>query len=134
MKLTEDECVLLLKDYLEKDGWIIGNKFCLGSTKGIDIEATKKSKTILVEVKGARASDTAKTKKRENFDSGQIKTHFGKAIVKMLELKYQNPTAMLAIANPDDEDIKRAIANYVPFLKSLGIKHFWISKNQIIEE
>ena len=50
MKLTEDETVLLLKSYLEKKGWEIGDKFCLGSKHGIDIEACKVGKTLLIEV------------------------------------------------------------------------------------
>jgi len=134
MKLTEVETVLLLKDYLEESGWEIGDKFCLGSKHGIDIEACKGNKILLVEIKGARAGDDAPTKKREHFDSGQIKTHFGKALVKMLEEKAKNPEAGLAIAHPDDVDIRRAIGAVTPFLKSLGIKHFWVSRDDVIEE
>ena len=74
------------------------------------------------------------TKKREHFDSGQIKTHFGKALVKMLHEKSLNPKAKLAIAHPDDDDIKKAIGHIIPFLKSLGITHFWVSQNQVIEK
>lgn len=134
MKLTEDETVNLLKDHLENTGWHIGDKFCLGQKHGIDIEACKGKDILLVEVKGARASDTAPTKKREHFDSGQIKTHFGKALVKMLHEKSLNPKAKLAIAHPDDNDIKKAIGHIIPFLKNVGIIHFWVSQNQVTED
>lgn len=134
MKLTEDETVNLLKDHLENTGWHIGDKFCLGQKHGIDIEASKGKVIMLIEVKGARASDTAPTKKREYFDSGQIKTHFGKALVKMLHEKSLNPKAKLAIAHPDDDDIKKAIGHIIPFLKNLEIIHFWVSQKQVTED
>jgi hypothetical protein len=66
--------------------------------------------------------------------SRQIKTHFGKALVKMLEEKARNPDASLGIAHPDDADIKWAIGGVTPLLKTLGIKHFWVSQHQVIEE
>lgn len=134
MKLTEDETVLLLKKHLESLGWFIGDNFCLGQKQGIDIQATKGKDILFVEVKGARASDTAKTKKREYFDSGQIKTHFGKALVKTLNEKSLHPNAKLAIAHPDDIDIRKAIEHLIPFLSSLQIKHYWVSKNKISED
>jgi hypothetical protein len=134
MKLTEDEVVCLLKDHLEKSGWNIGYKFCLGQKHGIDIEACKDGNILMIEVKGAKASNSSPTKKREYFDSGQIKTHFGKALVKVLHDKYSNPNSTFAIAHPDDADVKRAIGHIIPFLKSLGIKHYWVSRTSIIEE
>ena len=98
------------------------------------IEASKEKTILLIEVKGARASDNAPTKKREHFDSGQIKTHFGKALVKILHEKSLNPIAKFAIAHPDDADIKKAIGHIIPFLKDLGIIHFWVSQNQVTED
>jgi len=87
-----------------------------------------------VRCKGARAGDGAPTKKREHFDSDQIKTHFGKAIVKMLEEKAKNSKVGLAIAHPDDGDIKKAIGNMIPFLQNFGIKYYWVSADNVIEE
>lgn len=88
-----------------------------------------------MEAKGAKASNISPTKRREYFNSGQIKTHFGKAIVKVLEEKLLNPKAILAIAHPDDSSIRKSIGHIIPFLKTLGIKHFWISSDgTVIEE
>jgi hypothetical protein len=134
MKLTEDEVVKILKKHLEDQGWEIGDRFCLGQKHGIDLEASRNGETLMVEVKGARASDTSPTKKRESFDNGQIKTHFGKALVKVLNDKYHHPHSMFAIAHPDDEDIRKAIGHIIPFLKKLNIKHFWVSYKNIIED
>lgn len=133
-KLTEDETVTILAEYLKQSGWII-ESFCLGQTHGNDIVASKSNTTLIVEAKGAKAGDNSPTKKREYFDSGQIKTHFGKALVKVLDEKYLNPKSKYAIAHPDDKDIRRIIGHLTPFLKFLDIKHFWVSADgTVIEE
>ena len=38
------------------------------------------------------------------------------------------------IVSTDDEDIKKAIGHIIPFLKNLGIIHFWVSQNQVTED
>jgi hypothetical protein len=134
MKQTEDEIIKSLTYYLIQNGWTI-ESYALGAKRGNDIEASKDNTILIIEAKGAKASDDAPTKKREKFDSGQIKTHFGKAIVKILDEKYLNPKAKFGIAHPDDTDIKRSIGHLTPFLKTMGIKHFWVSSNgTVIEE
>ena len=134
IKLTEDEIITFLISHLKKNEWTI-DSYCLGQNHGNDMVASKSNTKLIVEAKGARAGDNSPTKKREYFDSGQIKTHFGKAIVKVLEEKYLNPKYKHAIAHPDDSDIRKSIGHLIPFLKTLGIKHFWISSNgNVIEE
>ena len=125
-KLTEDEIIKILSAHLKQRGWII-DSICLGQQHGNDIVASKTNTTLIVEVKGARASDNSPTKKRDQFNCEQIKTHFGKAIVKILEVKYQYPNNKFAIAHPDDKDIRKTIGHLTPFIKTLGIKHFWVS-------
>ena len=133
-KLTEDETVKILADYLGKCGWTI-KSLCFGQARGNDIVASKSNAMLIVEVKGARASDNSPTKKRKHFDAGQIKTHFGAALVKILQEKHLNPKNKLAIAHPDDEDIRRTIGHLIPFLSILNIKHYWVSDDgTVIEE
>ncbi len=129
MKLTEDEVILSLIEYLQDEGWEI-DSYCLGQQQGIDIVAFKENTKLIIEAKGAKASDNSPTKKREKFSKGQIKNHFGKAIVKILEEKHNNPNAEFAIAHPDDEDIKKALTNLLPFLKLLSIKHYWVKSDK----
>lgn len=133
VKLTEDETITILADYLKKSGWTI-DSFCLGQKHGKDIVASKGTTTLVVEAKGARAGDNSPTKRREHFNSGQIKTHFGKALVKVPDEKYLNPKNKFAIAHPDDNDIRRTIGHLTPFLKTLGIKHFWVSADGTVIE
>ncbi|MCU7619006.1 hypothetical protein NZ698_17650 [Chryseobacterium sp. PBS4-4] len=133
LKLTENETILLLIEHLKHKGWII-ESYCLGQTRGCDIVAIKHDEKFCIEVKGARADDNSPTKRREYFNSGQIKTHFGKAIVKILSDKHLNPNSKFAIAHPNDDDIIRSIGNLTPYLRNLEIKHFWVSQTEIIEE
>ncbi|EAR16640.1 hypothetical protein [Robiginitalea biformata] len=133
-KLTEDRVIELLMPYLKSRDWKI-ESYCLGQKRGIDIVALKNGKKLVVETKGAKANDNSPTKKRKYFDSGQIKDHFGKAIVKSLETKNNFPESVVAIAQPLDEDIKRAIGGIIPNLNDIGIVHFWVKSNgEIIVE
>jgi hypothetical protein len=127
-KLTEDETVELLMKFLQSDGYEILD-YCKGHKRGIDITAEKDSKKLLIEVKGARANHDSKIKKRPYFNSGQIKDHFGKAIIKSLEVKTDYPRSTIAIAHPNDEMIKKYIKKSVKHLKDLEIIHFWVSKD-----
>jgi len=131
MKLTEDETILILIDHLKENDWKI-ESYCLGQQKGNDIVAKKDKETLIIEAKGAKASDNSPTKKREKFSSGQIKTHFGKALVKILDEKYLNPNAQFAIAQPDDNDIRKSVGHIIPFLKQLEINHYWVSSDSKI--
>jgi hypothetical protein len=133
MKQTENEIIEHLLIHLKKEGWTI-DSYCLGQTRGNDIEASMDNRKLIVEAKGAKASSESPTKKRDFFDSGQIKTHFGKAIVKILDEKHLDPTAEFAIAHPNDKDIRKVIGHLLPFLKALGIRHFWVSSDGTIVE
>jgi hypothetical protein len=126
-KLTEDEVILILSEQLKNDGWQIINQ-CFGQSKGNDIEAVKDGKTLIVEAKGAKSNYYSPTKKRDFFDSGQIKSHFGRALVKIMSDIEKNPDNLYAIAHPDDELIKKTIEKIIPQLEKLNIKHYWIKK------
>ncbi len=126
IKMTENEVIELLMKHLVKNGWQI-ESYCFGQTKGCDIIASKNSIELYIEAKGAKAADNAPTKRRKHFDSGQIKTHFGKAIVKILDMKSLYPAAQFAIAHPDDVSVRKAIGHLVPFLSGLEIAHYWVS-------
>lgn len=133
MKQTEDEVIQHLINYLEHNGWEIKG-CCFGRQRGIDIEASQNGSTLIVEAKGARASDSAPHKRREFFDGRQIKTHFGKAIVQILEKQNEFRDAQFAIAHPDDPDIRKAIGQLIPTLRKINIKHFWVTNDGRVTE
>ena len=129
-KLTEDETIKLLMEYLISELWTI-ESYCLGQQRGYDIVATRSDQRLYVEAKGAKASDASPTKKLKYFDSGQIKDHFGKAIVKSFETRIKHPNALVAIAHPDDKEIRKTIGNTLNLLKNVGIIHFWVGRETI---
>jgi len=126
--LTENATIDFLVSYLEVNGWeIIDKKY--GNSHGYDIEAIRYDETLIVEVKGAMANEGSKIKKRPFFDSGQIKTHLGKAIVKVLEVRNERPEAIIAIAHPYTPSIVKIVTPLLPYLVVLGIEHFWVKEN-----
>ena len=127
-KLTEDKTIEILMKYLESENWEIVSS-CLGQKRGYDIVAQNQNEKLIIEAKGAKANDNSPTKKRKYFDSGQIKDHFGKAIVKSLETQNDFPNAKVGIAHPDDEDIRKAIGGIIKNINELGIIHYWINPN-----
>jgi hypothetical protein len=133
-KLTEDEAIILLMTYLKYNDYTI-DSHCLGQQRGCDIVASKNLEKLYIEVKGAKAGKNSPTKKREYFDAGQIKTHLGKAIVKILEDQLKSPNGRFAIAHPDDKEMRRAIGHLIPSLKRIGIIHYWVSPDgNVIED
>lgn len=131
-RLIENKTIELLMPYLEKQGYAI-ESFCLGQTRGYDIVAVKEHKKLLIEVKGAKAHKDSPTKRRDFFNSGQIKTHLGKAIIKCLETKVVFPDGIIAIAHPEDEQIRKAIGSIIPGLNKIGIIHYWVSSDGSVE-
>ncbi len=134
--LTENEVVLLFIDFLKQDGWCILSH-ALDRTHGIDIKAEKGSEVLLVEAKGARGNPLDKNVVRSKFDSGQIKDHLGKAIVKILELKAQHAvlkkTTRLLILHPATPEIQKILHPISSYLVSAGIELAFINKNSTVD-
>ena len=118
--------------HLENEGYSI-ESYCLGQSRGYDIVAIRNNEKLLIEVKGAKAHKDSPTKRRDFFNSGQIKTHLGKAIIKCLETKVSYPDAIIAIAHPEDEQIRKAIGGIIPELNKIGIIHYWVSEDGSVE-
>jgi hypothetical protein len=133
-KLTEDMVIDYLSKWLQKNGWKILEQ-SKGHVHGIDLKASRGNEVLIVEAKGSSGNPQSHVTKRIKFDCGQIKTHFGKALVKTLEERPANPNATFAIAQPDNNDIRKCLQNVIHEVKKFGIKIFWVeSSNKIIEE
>ena len=127
-KWTEDKTVLTLNKHLNNVGWSIID-FCIGHKTGTDIIAEKKGTKMHIEVKGAKGSKNSHVTTRKHFSKGQIRTHFGVAIVKALSLKLENPNDRIVIAHPNDNTIRGEISKMTPLLKGLNIEHFWVNED-----
>ncbi|MGE3611656.1 MAG: hypothetical protein AB7I27_18850 [Bacteriovoracaceae bacterium] len=130
--MLENEVIENLCADLQKNGWLIQSK-ALDRQKGYDICAAKDGKRLLVEAKGARGNPKNHSVVREVFDSCQIKDHLGKAIVKAFELKISNPTAVVAIAHPANEKIKKIVEPIGKQLLSTGLMFVFVRSDSSTE-
>lgn len=124
-RLTEDETIDLLVESLQSEGYSLVT-VCKGHQRGTDIVMCQNKKNLHIEVKGARGNPMSHLSTRPHFDSGQLKTHFGKAIVKAMDLQRINPGDDVAIAHPDDSYLRSVLDKYVERLAELGIIHYWV--------
>ncbi len=122
--MTEREVLVGLKAYLERTGWTV-KIVRFGRTHGVDLEAERDGQLLWVEAKGARAESPVRS--RDFFDRDQIKTQFGMALVTALQYKQDALKPLVGIAHPVDEAVQQFVAPLVPYVLSLGIKHFWVS-------
>lgn len=128
--LTEDFVVLAYVDHLTAKGWLV-TSYCIGKQRGIDIVATKDGRTIYVEAKGARGNQSDKNVVRSMFDSGQVKDHLGKAIVKVIELHANDKTASLVILHPQTDLIRKLVDPVGELLKlKIGIDFAFIDNER----
>ncbi|WP_243374634.1 hypothetical protein [Geotalea sp. SG265] len=132
-KMTEDEVVRNLCLWLEAEGWKIRNK-CLGHQRGVDVLATKGTETLIVEAKGSMGNSASHLTTRPYFDGKQIKSHFGRAVIRAFEEKYNNPDDIVAIAQPDDPSLINCLSGAIPSVIGAGIKLFWIHPDGNVRE
>ena len=123
--LMEDFVVESVIKHLESNGFMI-KEFAKARNHGIDVHAESDAAKILVEAKGAKGNPSNGPVTRSKFDIGQIRDHFGKAIVKVLELRNIHPQAELWIAHPDTADIRRIVDPLKAHLMALGVKCVYV--------
>ena len=83
-KILENDIIDILMDWLKNDGWKIIS-FRKFRERGIDILTEKKGQTFIIEAKGAKGNPENSNTTRPKFDAGQLKTHLGVAVIKVLE-------------------------------------------------
>lgn len=125
--LTEDFAVISYMIHLARRGWSI-DSYCIGKKQGTDIAASKEGRSLLVEAKGARGNPKDKNVVREKFDSGQIKDHLGKAIVKAAELKAHHPQAIIEILHTDTDQISKIVEPVARVLLPVGFGFVFVDK------
>jgi len=127
--LLEDEVVQNLSKWLEERGWAIV-EINLGHKHGPDLVAAKERYRLFVEAKGSKGNPKSHVTTRPRFDSGQIKDHFGKAIVKVLEEKHKDSESIIAIAHPDDEYIRQVLKSSADEIRKMGVILFWVESSK----
>jgi hypothetical protein len=129
--MLEDEVIEILITWLKKDDWNIV-QCCKGRERGIDILAQKGKRLFIIEAKGAKGNPGNKST-RPKFNSSQVNTHLGVAILKVLRERIKYPEAKIAIAHPDTPYIRERVVPLIPDLQKTGIRFLWISANGQVE-
>lgn len=134
-KLTENEVIDYLSKWLKDKGWTI-LKTAKDHSHGVDIFAQKGKEILVVEAKGSKGNPKSSVTVRQQFTKGQLETHLGKALVKILKERHKRPNATFAIAHPDDDYIHKCLKDIIPEIIKCNIKFFWVksSKEVLIEE
>jgi hypothetical protein len=130
--MIENDVINHLCIWLTDNGWTIEST-ALDRNHGDDIRASKSGQLLLVEAKGAKGNPKNHSVVRSEFDSGQIKDHLGKAIVKALELKTRNPTASIVIAHPATEKIRKIVSPVASHLIQLGISFAFVQDDGAVD-
>ena len=131
--LNENDVVNFVSIYLEKKGYKIEQKLTT-TQRGIDIVAHHPEKgCCCVEAKGATSSKKDSNRYNKEFNSSQVKTHIGVAILRSFQTKQQHTTSLVVIALPNNQKHKAIIESVrVPLMNS-GIQVFWVNENGSIE-
>lgn len=126
--MLENDVIQHLCAWLESNGWVIEST-ALDRSHGDDIRATKDGQLLLVEAKGAKGNPKNHGVVRAEFDSGQIKDHLGKAIVKALELKTLSVNSKIVIAHPATDKIRKIVTPVALHLVRLGISFAFVNED-----
>lgn len=132
--LTENDVIGAVADYLRKSGYSIQQQLNT-SQKGIDVEAKHPQKGLyLVEAKGATSSKPTSNRYGIEFNSNQIKTHIGVALLKSFQTLQATPDATVAIALPNNHRHRNVISSMETPIRNSGIKILLVNSNGSIEE
>ncbi|MGY0565417.1 MAG: restriction endonuclease [Paraglaciecola chathamensis] len=132
--LTENDVVNYVCEYLLNNNYQIEQKLTTSQT-GVDIIAQKKNgQKIYVEAKGATSSKKSSSRFGKEFNSSQVKSHVGVALVATFKLKHQYQNAEVVIALPGNETHKNLIFSMKePLLKS-GVSIFFVNESGTVEK
>ena len=131
--LTENDVVTAVSSYLIEKGYAITQALTTYQ-HGIDIVATHPTHgRCLVEAKGAKSSKKSSNRYGIEFNSNQIKTHVGVAILKSFQTIQLNKDADVVIALPDNTGHRKIIDSMRHPIKKSGITVFFVNENMNID-
>tara|TARA_B110000908_G_C10210019_1_gene429708 strand:+ start:1123 stop:1449 length:327 start_codon:yes stop_codon:yes gene_type:complete len=84
-------------------------------------------KRCFIEAKGATSSKVGSKRYGLEFNSNQVKTHIGVALLKLFQTLQQHPHAEVVIALPDNPGHRKVLESMFTPLKSSGIKVYLVN-------
>lgn len=129
--LDENDVVSAVRADLERHGWRIVS-FCTTAQTGVDIEATKESRTLLIEAKGITSSVTTSKRYGQIQTGTQIFIQIAAALLKTVELRQEHDGASVAMAIPDHPVMRKRIAKIDKMLDLLSIGIIWVGDDETV--
>lgn len=124
--LTENDVVIAIVKFLKNEGYTIHHALTT-SQQGIDIEATSGvGKPCFVEAKGATSSKIDSKRYGKEFNSNQVKTHVGMALLKSFQTLQLFPKAEVVIGLPNNESHRHLIDSMRIPIQLSGIKVIFV--------
>ncbi len=131
--LTENDVVNFVSVFLQENGFTI-NQALTTSQQGIDIEATHPEKGhCFVEAKGATSSKKGTPRFGKVFNSSQIRTHIGVAILKSFQTLQFNTSSEVVIALPNNNGHRQIIDSMLMPIRNSGIRVYFVNEDGSIE-
>jgi len=135
----EGNVVDALAQYLTSEGYRIEIKANTHlKERGVDLQASRNGKTLLVEVKGYPSKNYRDPRRaheqKPTNPTNQAQQWYSHALLKALRLQTKNPNSTIAIAFPDFPRYQDLFAETRKGLERLGIAFLIIQKNGNVRE
>ena len=122
----EGNVVRVIATYLEREGWkMLGQANTLSRERGVDIQAQKGEKTLLIEAKGfpskAYRDPRRATELKPTNPTNQAQHWYSHALLKVVRLQTQYPDAIVAIGLPDFPRYRALLQETQLGLQRLGV-------------
>lgn len=133
--LTEDDVVAAACRDLKNRGCEITER-ATTRQRGIDITASNKRHTIVIEAKGATRNRCSSKRYGEPFTKRQCSTHVGVAFftaASLLAARKPGQTRRVAIALPDNPHHREFADRIAPALRTLGIGLIWVNSSRRVK-
>lgn len=134
--LSENDVISNLTAYLEKAGYKILQALQTNQ-HGIDIIAENIKHILYIEAKGETSSKEHTSRFGKAFNDNQIKSHISRAILASLKVLNDKPSGSrtkVGIALPNTIGHRKIVSSIGNPLRTLGIKIFFVSEKEVIEQ
>jgi hypothetical protein len=124
--IIEDDVVDITAAFLASEGWNVTSS-CHGTKQGIDIDAERNYRRLVIEAKGSIAK--IPSAKIPWFTQHRTTQSLVAAIDKAACAMYTDPNASRAIAIPDNPFYRKAITPRRPSMSNNDIRIIWVTKD-----
>ncbi|AEV97740.1 hypothetical protein A4D02_16145 [Niastella koreensis] len=134
--LNENNIVSLLAEHLKRNGYKI-NQALLTHQQGIDIIAESTKHMLYIEAKGETSSKEDSDRYGDPFNNSQIISHVSRAILASMKILHDKPAGSktkAGIALPDTPPHRDLVEKVFNPIKTLGIKVFFVSDKNVVEQ